>query len=374
MASNRQVSADAPRRRLLVLASKPKGQSPSQRFRLEQWAPRLARDHAIDLDFAPFESEPLAQTLSKPGHLLAKATLVGRDFLRRAGVVRRARDYDAVIIHREAALIGPAIYERVIAWSRKPIIFDFDDSIWSLAQEARHGLFSRLHCFGKTSTLCRLAAACTAGNEFLADYARARNRNVFVVPTSIELDDYPRIPEPVSDRPFIVCWTGSISTLAHFEFAREGLEKLATRIPLVVKVICNHPPARPIAGAETRFVQWSQDREAEEIGDSHVGIMPLPDDEVTRGKCGLKALQCMATGRPVVVSSVGVNREIVEDGRNGYLADSPDEFVDSLLKLASSPSARAAMGAEARRTVENRYCAGTIAAKFAEIVRSVIEA
>lgn len=360
-------------RRVLVLANKAHGLAPGQRFRFEQWAPRLKRDHGIELELMPFESHSLTDILYKPGHYAAKAAWVSFDFLRRAKAVLAARQFDAVLVFREAALIGPALYEQLIAWSGKPIIFDFDDSIWSQAQQKNNGWFSSLHFFGKTSTLCRIAAACTPGNEFLADYARKRNPNTFVVPTSIELDDYPVQPEPVDDRPFVVCWTGSTSTLAHFEFAREPLEWLASQIPLVVKVICNKPPERPIAGAEMRFVQWSQEREAEEVGDSHAGIMPLPDDEVTRGKCGLKALQCMATGRPVVISPVGVNKEIVEHGRNGFLAKTVDDYVASLLALANSKDLRQKMGSAARRTVEERYSAEVVAARFADVVRFVVD-
>jgi glycosyltransferase involved in cell wall biosynthesis len=355
--------------RVLVLANKPPGLAPGQRFRFEQWAPRLARDHDVHLDLLPFESPRLTQILYQPGHLASKAAWVSYDFLRRARAVVRAGNYDAVLVFREAALLGPAIYERLIAWSGKPIIFDYDDSIWSQAQFMNNGLFSRLHFFGKTRALCRIAAAVTPGNEFLADYARQWNCNVFVMPTSIELDDYPVIPEPGEDRPLVVCWTGSTSTLAHFEFAREALEIVAGQLPLAVKVICNKPPERPIAGAEMRFVPWSLENEAREVGDCHVGIMPLPDDEVTRGKCGLKALQCMATGRPVVISPVGMNRDLVTQGENGFLAATTDEFVEALMQLARSPELRAAMGAKARRTVERSYSAEVVAAKFAEVVR-----
>ena len=122
-----------------------------------------------------------------------------------------------------------------------------------------------------------------------------------------------------------------------------------------------------------RFVQWSQDREAAEVGDCHVGIMPLPDNEVTRGKCGLKALQYMATGRPAVVSPVGMNLDLINDGVNGRLAATDDEFFEALLALARNPDQRRTMGAEARRTVERHYSAQAVAARFAAVVRSVTD-
>ena len=362
---------DRPSTRVLVLANKPAGLAPGQRFRFEQWAPRLARDHDIHLDLLPFESPGLTKVLYRPGHILAKAGHVSLDFLRRAQCLLAARDYDCVLVFREAALIGPAFYERLIAWTGKPIIFDFDDSIWSSAQEMNNGIFSRLHFFGKTRTLCRLASAVTPGNAFLADFARRYNDRVTILPTSIELDDYPVLPEAPDDGRFVVCWTGSTSTLPNFEHAREPLERLAAQIPLTVKVICNAPPKQAIAGAEMRFVPWSAENEAAEIADCHAGIMPLQDNEVTRGKCGLKALQYMATGRPVVISAVGMNRDLVRDGVNGFLASDSGDFVDALLKLARSPDLRSTIGAAGRRTVEQSYSAEALATKFAAVVRDV---
>jgi glycosyltransferase involved in cell wall biosynthesis len=361
----------APERRFLVLASKPNGMSPSQRYRFEQWAPRLKAEHGVALDFAPFESRELADLLYEPGHVLAKAAWSLRDYVRRSVVLWRMRKYDAIVIHREAALIGPAVYERVIAWSGKPIIFDFDDSIWSPGQAWKNGLFSRLHFPSKTAAICKLAAAVTTGNEFLADYARKRNSFVTVVPSSIELSDYPLVPENRAIDKFVVCWSGSTSTLIHFEHARPALERLASLIPLVVKIVCSKPPERPVAGAEMRFVPWSAEFEAQEVGDCHVGIMPLPDNEVSRGKGGMKALQYMATGRPVVVSPVGVNREIVRSGHNGFHATTAEEWVEALLRLARNADLRATLGQNARATIEEGFTAQISAGKFARVARAV---
>ncbi len=356
---------------MLVLANKPRGLAPGQRFRFEQWAPRLARDHNIHLDLVPFESPALTKVLYRPGHRLSKAGLVSLDFLRRLRSVFAARHYDCVLVFREAALIGPAFYERLIAWIGKPVIFDFDDSVWSYAQEMNNGIFSRLHFYGKTRSLCRLASAVTPGNAFLAKFARRYNDRVTVMPTSIELDDYPALQEAPDDGRFIVCWTGSTSTLANFEHAREPLERLAGLVPLTVKVICNQPPEEGIAGAKMHFVPWTPENEAAEIADCHAGIMPLPDNEVTRGKCGLKALQYMATGRPVVISPVGMNKDLVRHGKNGFLASSADDFVEALLSLAQQPELRAKIGAAGRCTVAESYSAEVVAAKFARVVREV---
>jgi glycosyltransferase involved in cell wall biosynthesis len=358
--------------KLLVLANKARGLAPGQRYRFEQWEPLLERTHGITLDLVPFESPRLSTILYEPGHYATKAAFVSYDAIRRSRLLSRVSSYDGVLVFREAALIGPAIYEHLLARTGKPIIYDFDDAIWSPGQAWKNGLFSRLRFPGKTSRICKAATTVTVGNEFLADYARRRNQSVFVVPSTIDLADYPLIPESADEEKFVICWSGSDSTLVHFEHAREALERLAKIVPLVVKVICSTPPVRPIAGAETRFISWSAEREAQDVGDCHAGIMPLPDDEVSRGKCAMKALQYMATGRPVVVSPVGANAQVVKQGRNGLLASSTDEWVASLLRLAKSPSLRARMGSEARKTVQQNYSAEIGSRKFAEAVRSAI--
>jgi glycosyltransferase involved in cell wall biosynthesis len=139
----------------------------------------------------------------------------------------------------------------------------------------------------------------------------------------------------------------------------------------VVKIICNNDVKQPIQGAEMRFVPWSATNEAKEIGDCHAGIMPLPDDPFAKGKCGLKALQLMATGRPVVISPIGVNNDIVRSGENGFLASTTQEWVDALMSLAGSAELRLKMGQAGRATVERDYSAQASAAKFAEVVRRV---
>ena len=358
--------------RLLVLANKSEGLAPGQRYRFEQWAPRLERDHGIALDLLPFESPALTDLLYEAGHRAAKARWIIYDLLRRIDAVRAAKNYDAVVVYREAALLGPAVIERLLGWTGRPIIYDFDDAIWSSRQERLNGLFARLRFVGKTKSLCRLASAVTVGNGYLADYARKHSPSVHIIPSSIELDDYPLVEEPDEEGKFVVCWTGSASTLVHLETARDALEQLATRVPLVVKVICSKPPERPFAGAETRFVPWRAQGEAQEVGDCHVGIMPLPDNEVTRGKCAMKALQYMATGRPAVISPVGANVEVVKHGENGFLAGSTEEFVTALLELARNQDLRKRMGLAGRETVERSFSAVVASSKFADVARAVV--
>lgn len=358
---------------LLALVPSPVGVAPGQRFRFEQWEPHLRAKHGIAFDYAPFESERLRRVRRLPGRELEKAAALVHDAVRRARVLGAAREYDGVAIHREISALGPAFYERIVKVLRVPIIFDFDDAIWLRAAYSDASVNSRFDALRfpqKTATICRLASAISVGNEYLAEYAQQFNKNVFVVPTSIELAHYPIQSERPAGDAIEIVWMGSFSTLeAHLESARTAIERFAKMRKVVVRVICDKPPKRPFTGTETIFEEWRADREAVAIGQGQIGIMPLPDDPFSRGKCGCKALQYMAAGRPAVLSPVGMNVDIARGGEAAILASSDDEWVEALDRLASSADLRSRLAAAGRKVVETQFSAEASAARFAEVVR-----
>jgi glycosyltransferase involved in cell wall biosynthesis len=362
--------------RALVLVNKARGISPGQRFRIEQWEPHLRREHGIDVEYRPFESAALTQVLYENGKALEKAILLLRDTARRRSVVASARAHDVVVVYREAALMGPPIYEWLLSRTDVPIVYDFDDAIWLAPKHAMvstNNAFRMLKFMGKTAAICKWASVVTVGNGYLADWARRQNRNVRVVPTSIDLESYPVQAAPPREEPFTVVWSGTFSTLPHLELARAPLEALAKRRAVRLNVICDRPLAQPFAGVETHFIRWRADEEAKSIGTGHVGIMPLPDDAFTRGKCGCKALQYMAAGRVAVASPVGVNSDIVRHRENGFLASSDREWTEILDELASSIALRARVAAAGRLTVEERFSATRSAGLFADAIRVAVE-
>jgi glycosyltransferase involved in cell wall biosynthesis len=362
--------SDAPLR-LLALVQKPPGVAPHQRFRLEQWAPHLARDHAITIDFDAFESPELSAVLYRPGQVARKARLVVRDTLRRWARRHRAREFDAVVVMREATMLGGALVERAIARAGVPLLYDFDDAIWLPDTSGRNGAFALARAPWKVAEVCGLAAAVTVGNAYLAAYARRHAPSVHVVRTSIDVDRFVPAPPPPADQPFTVVWTGSHSTLAHLETIRPALEAVGRELPTRLRVICDAaPPAFEHVALE--FIPWRSQSEAADLAAGHVGVMPLVETPATLGKCGCKALQYMAVGRPAVVSPVGINREIVRDGENGLLATSLDAWAAQLVRLARDPGLAARLAAAGRRTVLDGFTAAGSAAAFARATREAV--
>jgi hypothetical protein len=273
--------------------------------------------------------------------------------------VQRLDDFDVVVVQKG---IFPGLYsgfEKQIT-SRKPLVFDFDDAIW-LPRVGGSRVLRALHREATVKNVLRSAAAVIAGNDFLAGYAGCLNRNVKVVPSSIPIEMY----TPATNSS-LVGWIGSRTTLPYLKPLKPVFETLGIK----PRVIASGEPAR--LGFDVEFRQWQLETEGAELSQIGIGIAPLPDTPWEQGKCGVKLLQYMACGIPVVASPVGVNAAIVADGVNGFLARDTEEWVTALRRLTADPKLRQQMGAAGRETVEKRFSAQRAAEAVNAILRSVV--
>ena len=343
--------------------------SPSQRYRIEQWEP-LLRERGVNITYEPFECPELNALLYQPGKMARKMMLVGEGFARRFSVVQRAKEFDLVYILREAALLGPAVFERMVHKTGVPIVFDFDDAIFVSYRSPSNGYLSYLKFASKTKTICRLASHVMVGNPYLAAYARQVNDHVTVIPTTIDTQRYQVPPSRNTNGPLVIGWTGSHSTVQHLDTLRSALKKLALEERFRLRVIGT--PVYDCPPIDVEAMRWRAKTEVDDLQPIDIGIMPLPEDKWSKGKCGAKALQFMGMGIPTVCSPVGVNSEIIQDDQNGFLASNEDEWVDKLSRLLRSPELRRRLGQAGRLTVEQKYSAISQAPRVYDIFKSVV--
>jgi len=355
--------------RLLGLVPSIYDVAPSQRYRLEQWEP-LLRKNGVEITHAPFESEELHALLYKPGNTGRKLSGVAGGIARRISTMRSVRDYDVVYILREAALLGPAFFERWIHRSGVPMVFDFDDAVFVSYRSPTNGYLSYLKFASKTKSICRMSAHVMAGNSYLAEYARQVNANVTVVPTTIDTEKYMVTEKSNESEVPTIGWTGSFSTVQHLDTLRSALQKLAKQTRFRLRVIGT--PNYKLDGIDVEAMSWRSVTELPDLNSIDIGIMPLPDDSWSKGKCGLKALQFMALGIPTVCSPVGVNTEIIRDGENGFIANSEGEWIEKLGRLLHSAELRNQLGRAGRTTVETKYSANVQAPRVFELLKSVM--
>lgn len=351
--------------RVACVVPYPLGFAPSQRFRLEQWEKPLAAE-GITLEFFPFLDREASARFYERGRLWSKAgTLLSGTLGRLRWALRQARDFDVVVIHREAVPLGLASIESAIA-RRVPTVFDFDDAIWLPNVSPAHRRFQRLKGFAKVNRALSACSVVSAGCHHLADYARRHNPRVFVVPTSIDLGLYSPPRAHAAAQTLTVGWTGSLTTSPYVTLVAEALRRAAARIPMEL-VVFGAEVAIP--GVAVRCQPWSPEGEVPLIRTFDVGLKPLPRTDWVRGKCPMKELQYMALGIPPVATRFGSAIESIEHGRTGFLCETDEDWVDALVALRE-PDRRAAVGAAARRLVEERYAATAAASAFARVLEA----
>lgn len=344
-----------------ALVPYPPERVPSQRFRLEQWLPAL-QDAGIDVELRPFADEHLMEMLHQPGRPTALA--------RRIADFAVVSSYDAVVIHRAACLVGPALLERALKLLNCPVILDFDDAIFALHTTAANRRFGWLKFPGKTAALCRLSTHIVTGNEWLAAYAQQFNQRVTVVPTSVDTERFRPMPKQNPRERIIVGWTGSSTSQTYLEAFAPMLRELTAHYPIELRVHSDREPRLP--GVSHLWRRWLMETEAAEIAAFDIGLMPLPDEDWARGKCALKALLYQACGVPAVCSAIGANREVIRHGENGLLANTTEDWLAHVGALISDVALRERLGRAGRANVELRYSKERSAALFAEVVRETV--
>lgn len=357
--------------KLLYIAPHRPGRSPGQRFRFELMMAHLAQN-GYQIEYANIITEKEDRVFYRPGHLLQKALIVWRSFFRRLRHLKKAKNFDLIYIYREAHMLGATYFEKRLAKTGVPVVYDFDDAIWLNDTSQGNSKLKWLKKPSKTSKIISCANLSLAGNSYLADYARRFSSHVEVFPTLLDTDYHRRSPKPRSG-PLVIGWTGTSTTLKHFETALPALRILKKKYggKIEIRLIVNYPYQVP--GLEINCINWDKSREIEELSEFDIGIMPLPDDEWSRGKCGFKALQYMSLCIPCVISAVGVNNEIADDGINAFLAHKEEDWLDKLEMLIASEELREKMGKEGRETVVSSYSVSAWQDRFLNMIGPLVD-
>lgn len=341
-------------KKILFIASHRKDRAPGQRFRFEQYFDFLeANGYQCHLSFIINENDD--KILYSPKRYLHKIAIAAKAAAIRFNDVIHRNDYDIIFIFREAYLTGNIVFERLLKKSKAKLIFDFDDAIWHLDISDANKKFDWLKHPGKTAEIISMVNLVFAGNQYLADFAKHHNKNVVIVPTTIDTLVYNPQKRNVNTKQICIGWSGSITTIKHFEMAVPFLKTLKQKYGerICIKVIGDGTYLNQ--ELNIKGINWNKKDELKELNEIDIGIMPLPDDEWAKGKCGLKGLQYMALGIATIMSPVGVNSEIIQDGLNGYLAYTNEEWFDKISLLIDNETLRTQIAEAGRQTVEIKY-------------------
>jgi glycosyltransferase involved in cell wall biosynthesis len=273
--------------------------------------------------------------------------------------------YDILYVHRR---LFPPLEFWYIREKAKKIIYDFDDAVMYRSSSSTNP-YSRSRRIKFAYMMKRVDFAVT-GNQFLKSEVLRYHPRVEVIPTSIELSRY-RIKESYQPRgPLTIGWLGTSSTLKYLKILMPALENLYRAYPhFQLKIVCDQ--FLNSEGLPVIKKRWSSEEEQSDLKSFDTGVMPLSDDLWSRGKCGLKLLQYYGVGLPAVCTPVGVNRDIVEHGVNGFWAQTQEEWTSHLKRLMKEEALRKEMGSKGRRKVEASYSYEVNAPRILQVLRTV---
>lgn len=331
-------------KRILALVPSQQGHSPGQRSTIELWE-RPLREAGFVLEYAPFETPEMRRLLGQRGQVLSKTREMLRAYSRRVRLLRDLRQFDAVYVYREAALIGPALLERWIARRGCPIIYSLDDPLYIPYVSPSNGWLSYLKVFGKVATICRLSRVVIVNSRFHQDYAEKHNRNVRQIPSVVDERIYRHRPERPHGWPVCVGWSGSASTATNLQLVTGALGELAKRAHYRLHLIGAQRLGIP--GVECTAQPWYAETEVSDLEQLDVGLVPLPDTEWNRRKFNLKVAQYMALGIVPVATPLGCNPDVIEHGRDGFLASTAGEWTTHLETLIGDSELRSLMAERA---------------------------
>ncbi len=353
---------------LILCAHRPK-RSPSQRYRFEQYLPFL-EENGFKFTFSYLLNEKDDLVFYSKGNALSKAFILLKTFFIRLKDSFQFKKYDIIFTQREASFLGTSYFEKKAFNSGAYVIFDFDDSIWLADTSPGNKKWEWIKKPEKFFKNVSYAHCVIAGNNYLADKARPYNKNVIVIPTTINSDWHIPKTEHRNKKLITIGWSGSISTIKHFELLVPALLKLQNKFPnkLKFKIIGDKFYKHPQLNVEA--IEWKENTEVNELNSLDIGVMPLPDDEWANGKCGLKGLSYMACGVPAVMSAVGVNRNIIDNGKNGFLIKTEDEWFTILSILIESAELRMEVGNKGRETVIKSYCVKAHKQSYLEVFKN----
>lgn len=355
--------------KILFLVPYPVGESPSQRFRFEQYFDLLKKNQ-IKFSVDSFWSLAAWKILYKSGNGLAKAIWLKIGFWRRFWHVLKARSYDWVFIHRECAPIGPPIFEFILVKIfRKKIIYDFDDAIWLPNTSEENKLAGWLKFHSKVKSICRWSYRISCGNAWLADFAKQFNLRVTINPTTIDTESWhnPSLyPARKPNEKIVIGWTGTHSTLPYLNDLIPVLQSIEKKFPVIIRIVSNKNPELPLQHVE--FIPWKKESEIQDLLSFDIGVMPLTDDVWTKGKCGFKALQYMALEIPCVASPIGVNTSIIQHSQNGFLCQTQAEWESTLIHLIENSETRKKIGKAGRQTVVERFSVVSNSSTFFSLI------
>lgn len=356
-----------PRKCILIVCPFPQGVAAGQRLKYEQYLDHW-RANGFDVTVSSFMDMAMWRVVYTRGNYAAKVMGTIRGHVRRMLDVFRVGRFDLVYVHMWVTPLGTSLFERLFRRLAKRLVYDLEDNVLISKSNDLNPIVKALRGPGKTRYLITASDHVITSSPFLNDFCLQLNRKsaCTYVSSSVDTDRFQPVNPYTNDRKVTIGWTGTFSSSVYLDLLRPVFEQLAQRCEFRLRVIGNFQ--YELSGIDLEVIQWTREREVEDLQGIDIGVYPLPQDEWVLGKSGLKAIQYMAFGLPVVATAVGTTPQIIQHLENGYLVNTDAEWLEALERLVKSPDLRRKLGLAARKSVVECYSGHVIKEQYLSIL------
>lgn len=342
-------------KKILFVTPYPFNKAPSQRLKFEQYYSYLEAS-GCSIDKQSFVNEKFWAIIYKKGFLGKKIfyTLLG--YFSRILLLFRIRKYDVVYTHLWITPFGPPVFEWLYCKLAKRIIYDIDDLVYLPdIKSDMNNIISGLKGRNKPLFLMKHADHVITCTPYLDAIVKKYNSNTTDISSTINTETYrPKTNYTIQTGKVVLGWSGSGSTTKHLRVLEPVLHRLKAQ-GVAFKVVVMGDADFRIEGIEVEALAWNESYEVEVIRQFDIGLYPLPDEQWVYGKSGLKALQYMAAGVPVIATAIGTNFRIIEHDVNGFLAKTEDEWLYYLQQLIDDEALRRRIGQKGAQILEEKF-------------------
>jgi len=354
--------------KVLFLLPYPVNTVPGQRLKFEQYF-NYFRDNNVEIKVCSFISPRFYKVLYKKGYYLTKIFYTLKGYILRLRDVFSARKFDMVYLFLWLTPFGLSLFEFLLKKMNKPIVYDIDDLVYLPHSSDANKFTSLLKNKNRITVNMKMADHIIVCTEYLRRYTLQYNKKVTNISSTIDTRKY-FVNNPYSNsRRVVVGWSGSHSTARYLHTLADVLRKLQRKYGIGIKIIGDKDFQIPEVEIEAQ--NWKPETEVQDLQKMDIGVYPLPDEEWVLGKSGLKALQYMGIGIPVVCTEIGEVLRFIQDNVNGLLAKTQEEWFEKLSLLIENPGLRRKIGAAGRKTVEEKFSLDVNAPRYLQILEEV---
>ena len=361
----------------ILAMTKYSSEGPSSRYRYYNYSDCFI-NHAISLYFKPLFSKNYLSAQSGTHKILLVFTAYFKRFIQVLRIIVFPNQYKGVIIEYELFPFFSSFFERILTYRNIPFIVDYDDAIFHKYDQHKSWII-RLLLKNKIPNVMKHAETVIVGNDYLEGFAKKFNKNTLQLPTVVLLDKYisarKNYTNSKNEALFTIGWIGSKTTSPYLLTLLPVIESFISKINVRCHFIGfdeNLLTDEIKQKCKITIVPWSEATEIQEILKFDVGIMPLKDDAWSKGKCGFKLIQYMSCKKPVIASPVGINTTIVEEGVNGFLASTDDEWYSAFEQLYSNKSLRKVMAENNWQKILKDYNHQINCDKYVNLIKNIV--